>query len=41
MQEYATDAVGQESVGRADDTEETQGVRSSGASEIYPFMQTL
>jgi len=37
-QEHAIDAVRQASMGRAYDTEETQGVCSSGTTEVYPFL---
>jgi len=37
-QELAIDGVRQASVGSASNTEETQGVCSSGTYEIYPFL---
>jgi len=41
VQEHAVVAIRQASVGRASDTEETQGIRCSGTIEVYPFLQTL
>jgi len=40
-QEHAVVAIRPASVGRASDTEETQGIRGSGTIEVHPFLQTL